>query len=296
MCAMIEGSIADKFSSGKTVFSVEFYPPKTEEGARQILRTAKKLKDTASPDYVSITYGAGGSTRELTVDYGELLSDIFGFEVMPHLACLGNSRADIEAILERFKRSGFRSVMALRGDPPKNAVGFSPAPDGFSHANELVEFVRQKFPDASIGCAGYPEKHPEAESLEADIANLKRKVDAGADFVVTQMFFDNSHYFNFVRKCREAGIEKPIVAAVLPALSYKQVMNFKSMCSSEIPEKLAEELLSAGDDAELAAQIGIRWARAQIDELLSAGVPGIHLYILNRAQSALALYGAIRGS
>lgn len=291
---MRSSNIADKFSRGKTVFSVEFFPPKTEEGARQILRTAKKLKDTASPDYVSITYGAGGSTRERTVEYGELLREIFGFEVMPHLTCLGNSRSDILSMMERFKNSGFGNVMALRGDIPKGETSFVPAADGFSHANEMIEFIRAHFPEMGIGCAGYPEKHPEAKTLDADIENLKRKVDAGADFIITQMFFDNSHYFNFVEKCKAAGINKPIIAAILPALSHAQVMNFKTMCSSEIPEALVERLARARD-AEDSAAIGIEWARAQVEELLAARVPGIHLYILNRAKSALALCGLIRG-
>lgn len=286
-------NIADKFASGKTVFSVEFFPPKTEEGARQILRTAKKLSDGAKPDYVSITYGAGGSTRERTLEYGELLKEIFGFEVMPHLTCLGNSKQDIAIMLERFKKSGFKNIMALRGDTPKGESEFVASADGFSHANELIEFIREKLPDFGIGCAGYPEKHPEAKSLQEDIERLKKKIDSGADFVVTQMFFDNTHYFNFVKKCREAGIYKPIVAAILPALSHKQVLNFKTMCSSEIPQTLVEKLETA-TDAEAAAQVGIDWARAQIDELLEANVPGIHLYILNRAQSALALSGMVR--
>lgn len=285
-------NIGEKFKSGQTVFSVEFFPPKTEEGARQILRTAKKLKEL-SPDYASITYGAGGSTRERTLDYGELLHDIFDFEMMPHLTCMGHSKDDIAAILERYSAAGFRNVMALRGDPPKGEAAFVPHPDGFKHANELVEFVRSKYPDFGIGCAGYPEKHPEAATLDGDIANLKRKVDAGADFVVTQMFFENSHFFRFVEKCRAAGIDKPVIAGILPALSLKQVMNFKSMCSTEIPDALVRRLEAApeGDGAK----VGLEWATAQIEELKRNRVAGIHLYILNRAESAIRLSHIIRG-
>ena len=280
-------TIAEKFGKGRTVFSVEFFPPKTEEGARQILRTANRLKKVR-PDFVSITYGAGGSSRERTLEYGELLGEIFGFEVMPHLACYGHSKSEIASILERFDSAGFRNVMALRGDKPKDG-SVSAHPDGFAHADELVGFVREKFPHFGIGCAGYPEKHPEAPDMRADIANLKRKVDAGADFVTTQLFFDNSYYFRFVEMCRGVGIDKPIVAGLLPALSLKQLVNFKAMCSTDVPRALSERLEAAGESPDAQAAAGLEWAREQIDELLEAKVPGIHLYILNRAESALKL-------
>lgn len=285
-------NIGDKFKSEKTVFSVEFFPPKTEEGARQILRTAKKLQ-SLSPDYASITYGAGGSTRERTLEYGELLHDIFDFEMMPHLTCFGHSKDEIASILERFASSGFKNIMALRGDPPKGETTFIPHPDGFKHANELIEFIRKNYSDFGIGCAGYPEKHPEAKTLDDDIDNLKRKIDAGADFIVTQMFFENSHFYNFVEKCRNVGIDKPIIAGLLPALSLKQVMNFKNMCSTEIPEKLVEKLANA-PEAD-GSKIGLEWAQAQIEDLMNRKIAkGIHLYILNRAESALTLSHLIR--
>ena len=285
-------NIGDKFKSEKTVFSVEFFPPKTEEGARQILRTAKKLQ-SLSPDYASITYGAGGSTRERTLEYGELLRDIFEFEMMPHLTCFGHSKDEIASILERFASSGFKNIMALRGDPPKGETTFVPHPDGFKHANELIEFIRKNYSDFGIGCAGYPEKHPEAKTLDEDIDNLKRKIDAGADFIVTQMFFENSHFYNFVDKCRSVGIDKPIIAGILPALSLKQVMNFKNMCSTEIPEKLVEQLANAPEQD--GAKIGLEWAQTQIEDLMNRKIAkGIHLYILNRAESALTLSHLIR--
>lgn len=287
-----KGNIAEKFASGETVFSVEFFPPKTEEGARQILRTAVKLAEV-KPDYVSITYGAGGSTRERTMEYGSLLHDIFNFVVMPHLTCAGHSKAEIAEILRKLSATGFNNIMALRGDPPKNEPNFKPNPDGFKHASELVEFIRGAYPDFGIGCAGYPEKHPEAPTLEADIANLKRKVDCGADFIVTQLFFDNSHFFRFAEKCRVAGIDKPIIAGLLPALSFRQVQNFMSMCSTHVPQALLDKLAAASSDDD-AKKIGLDWARGQIDELRQNGVSGIHLYILNRAESALTLSRYIR--
>lgn len=284
-------NIGDKFAKKETVFSVEFFPPKTEEGARQILRAANKLRGV-SPDYVSITYGAGGSTRERTVEYGELLREIFDFEVMPHLTCFGNSKGEISDMLRRFDSSGFCNVMALRGDPKKGETEFIPHPNGFKHASELVGFIRENYPHFGIGCAGYPEKHPEARSLEEDIGHLREKIDAGADFIITQLFFDNSHFFRFLDKCRSAGIDKPIIAGILPALSLKQLANFKAMCSSDIPQALLERL--SGVPAEDGPKVGLEWARSQIEELKSAKVDGIHLYILNRADSALELARAIR--
>jgi len=284
-------NIAAKFANGETVFSVEFFPPKTEEGARQILRTANKLR-SVSPDYVSITYGAGGSTRERTIEYGELLREIFNFEVLPHLTCFGHSKDEILAMLKRFDASGFRNVMALRGDPPKGESVFVPHPDGFAHASDLIAFTRKNFPNFGIGCAGYPEKHPESATLDEDIANLKKKIDAGADFIVTQLFFDNSHFFKFVEKCRACGIDNPIIAGLLPALSYKQVLNFKAMCSTDIPLQLLQKLEKS--DEQDGAKIGLEWAHGQIDELKKSKVAGIHLYILNRAESALELAKVIR--
>ena len=280
-------NISAKFKQGRTMFSVEFFPPKTEDGARQILRTANKLKDI-SPDFVSITYGAGGSSRERTLEYGELLREIFNFEVMPHLACYGHSKDEIFSILKRFENSGFRNVMALRGDKPKDNATLAPHPDGFAHADELVAFIRENFPSFGIGCAGYPEKHPEAPDFKTDIQNLKRKVDAGADFITTQLFFDNAHYFRFAEECAKVGINKPIVAGILPALSFKQVLNFKNMCATDIPQELLNKLENVSDSSE-SAKIGLEWAQKQIEELIANNVPAIHLYILNRSESALKL-------
>ena len=288
---MQQHNIAEKFAKSKTVFSVEFFPPKTEEGARQILRTAIKLRNI-NPDYVSITYGAGGSTRERTVEYGGLLRDIFDFEVMPHLTCVGHSKAEIATIVKNLSDTGFRNIMALRGDPPKGETNFVPHPDGYKHASELIEFIRKNYPEFGIGCAGYPEKHPESESFESDIKMLKHKIDCGADFIVTQMFYENEHFFRFVEKCRAVGIDKPIIAGILPAMSLKQLQNFKAMCSSEIPQKLIEQFENAS--AEDTQKVGLQWAEKQIDELRTKGVDGIHLYILNRAESALKLSEVVR--
>lgn len=287
-------AISDMLSTGEPVLSVEFFPAKTEEGARQILRTAKALT-SFGPDFVSITYGAGGSTRERTLDYGELLEDIFGFEVMPHLTCVGHSRDELRVILGRFKQAGFRNIMTLRGDPPKGQKDFQPHPDGLRYGSELVAFIRETFPHFCLGVGGYPEKHPEAPSLEEDLKHLKHKVDQGADFITTQLFFDNRLFFNFLDQCRALGIEVPVVPGILPALSFDQVTKFCAFCQASLPEKLGKQLEAVKDDPEASRAVGVEWARAQIKELIERGAPGVHLYILNRSASALELVEQLHG-
>ncbi|MBO6102140.1 MAG: methylenetetrahydrofolate reductase [NAD(P)H] [Opitutales bacterium] len=271
--------------------SAEFFPPKTEEGARQILRTANVLKNFPL-DFVSITYGAGGSSRERTVEYGELLREIFGFEVVPHLTCVGHSKAELLGILKRLADSGFRRIMALRGDAPKNAPDFAPSPDALKHASELISLIKELYPDMEISCAGYPEKHPEAASFKSDIEYLKLKTDLGAGSVLTQLFFNNSAFFDFQKECKSAGIGASIHAGVMPALTLKQARNFCSMCGSALPEELERRLEAAGSE-EAQARVGLDWAKGQISELISRGVDGIHLYILNRPKSAIELMGFI---
>lgn len=285
-------AISDMLTAGEPVFSVEFYPPKTEEGARQMLRTAKSLS-AFRPDFVSITYGAGGSTRERTLEYGELMRDLFNFEVMPHLTCVGHSRDELDAMLERFQQAGFRNIMTLRGDPPKGKTDFQPHPDGLAHASELVAFIRERFPRFCLGVAGYPEKHPESPSLESDLAHLKHKVDQGADFITTQLFFDNADYFAFVDKCRALGIGKPIIPGILPALSLDQVTKFCGFCQAKLPSGLIRRLEAVAGDEDAERRVGVEWAHEQVKQLLEAGAPGVHLYILNRSASAIDLVQAL---
>jgi len=285
--------ITAMLGAGRPLVSVEFFPPKTPEGARQILDTAEKLAPY-KPDFVSITYGAGGSTRERTLEYGLILRDRFGFEVMPHLTCVGHTRAELRAVLDRLRDAGFRNLMVLRGDPPKGEAEFKPHPDGLRHASELVAFIRQHYPNFCLGVGGYPETHPEAPSPEVDLINLKTKVDAGADFITTQLFFDNSVYFKFVERCRKAGIIVPIVPGILPALSHAQVERFTTFCKATYPAKLVIKLSAlTGQDAATEAA-GVEWADAQIRELVQKKVPGLHLYIMNRASSALALFARLQ--
>ncbi len=280
--------ISQLFGRSRPLRSLEFFPPKDEAGVAALRQTAAALK-RISPDFVSVTYGAGGSTRERSAQVSSLLREEFGFTVMPHLTCVGHSRAELDGLADRIHAGGFRNVMTLRGDPPKGSAEFQPAPDGLRHADELVALLKARHPDFCLGVAGYPEKHPEAPSPEADLGHLRRKVDAGAAFITTQLFFDNDVYYRFVDRCRAAGIAVPIVPGILPVLSLAQVQRFSQLCGATLPDKLRRRLEAAGDHAEAAEAVGIDWALAQIRDLVERGAPGTHLYILNRAKSALAL-------
>jgi methylenetetrahydrofolate reductase (NADPH) len=280
--------ISSLFAENRPLRSLEFFPPKDDEGVINLRATAVALKRIA-PDFVSVTYGAGGSTRERTAQVSALLKDELGFTVMPHLTCVGHSRAELNALADRIHDGGFRNIMTLRGDPPKGSAEFQVAADGLRYASELVALLKARHADFCLGVGGYPEKHPEASSLDADLDHLKRKVDAGAAFVTTQLFFDNAVYYRFVAQCRARGITVPIVPGIMPVLSLKQIQRFTSMCGTTLPEKLVKRLEAAGDSTDAVEAVGIDWALTQIRDLLAQGAPGYHLYILNRAKSALAL-------
>ncbi len=289
-----EEPIPDRLSAPKTVFSVEFYPPKNDDGAKQMLATAEKLGEL-NPDFVSITYGAGGSTRERTLEYGDILHRRFSYTVMPHLTCVGHSRDELRGILNRFRDHGFHHVMALRGDPPKGEKEFKPHVDGLRYGSDLVKMIATEYPEFVIGVGGYPETHPEAPDADTDLRNLKTKVDAGAAFITTQMFFDNTDFFKYQDRCRAIGIDVPIIAGILPLSSLAQAEKFCSFCGARLPDELREGLAAAGDDAERATQVGLDWAKRQVAGLVEGGVAGIHLYILNRSGPAIELSKAIRG-
>jgi methylenetetrahydrofolate reductase (NADPH) len=280
--------ISELFTLKRPLRSLEFYPPKDETGVQALRDTAAALKKLA-PDFVSVTYGAGGSTRERTTQISTMLRGEFGLTVMPHLTCVGHSRAELNDIADRHHTAGIRNIMALRGDPPKGVDGFKPAPDGLSFANELVGLLTARHSDFCLGVAGYPEKHLEASSFEADLVNLKRKIDAGAAFITTQLFFDNDVFYRFVERCRATGITVPIVPGIMPPLSLNQVRRMTQLSGSTVPEKLTRRLEAAGENADTLEFVGIDWALTQIRDLLAQGAPGYHLYILNRAKAALAL-------
>lgn len=282
----INRSLKERFAQEKPIFSVEFFPPKDEAGGERMLQTATQF-EAHKPDFVSITYGAGGGTRSTTLRYAKILQQEHGFEVMPHLTCVGHTRDELLEILEEFAEAGFCNIMALRGDPPKGETTFKPVPGGLSYGSDLVSLIRENFPHFGIGVGGYPEKHPEAESLETDLKNLKTKVDAGADFITTQLFFDNRAYHNFARRCHDAGIVIPILPGLLPVLSVGQVRRFCAMCEAELPVELENKLEKT--TAEKQPSVGANWALDQIKDLLDKGAPGYHLYALNKPQSTLQI-------
>jgi methylenetetrahydrofolate reductase (NADPH) len=280
--------ISELFDQKRPVRSLEFFPPRDDAGVEALRATAVALK-RMNPDFVSVTYGAGGTTRERTVQVSAMLKDEFGFTVMPHLTCVGHSGAELGEIADRIHEAGFRNIMTLRGDPPKGSTEFKVAVDGLRNASELVALLKSRQPQFCLGVAGYPEKHPEAPSFDVDLTNLKRKVDAGAAFVTTQLFFDNTVYYRFVERCRAAGINVPIVPGIMPVLSLKQIQRFTQMCGASLPRQLITRLEVAAENTDVLETIGIDWALTQIRGLLANGAPGYHLYILNRAKGALAL-------
>lgn len=280
--------ISELLSTQSTVRSLEFFPPKDEAGVVALRQTALALKRIA-PDFVSVTYGAGGSTRERTAQVSRLLRTEIGFTVMPHLTCVGHTRAELNAVADQLHAGGYRNIMTLRGDPPKGQTEFVPYHDGLRYGSDLVALLKARHPDFCLGVGGYPEKHPEAPSPEADLDNLKRKVNAGASFITTQLFFDNAVYYRFVEKCRARGITIPIVPGIMPVLSLKQIKRFTEMCGATLPPQLIRRLEAAGETPEVVEHMGIDWSLMQIRDLLAQGTPGYHLYIMNRAKSALAL-------
>ncbi|HTX64261.1 MAG TPA: methylenetetrahydrofolate reductase [NAD(P)H] [Opitutaceae bacterium] len=280
--------ISELFAQGRPLRSLEFFPPKDDAGIEALRQTAAALR-RIGPDFVSVTYGAGGSTRERTAQLSALLKQEFGFTVMPHLTAVNHTRAEITAIAAGHHARGIRNIMALRGDVPKELTAATAFKDDLRYGRDVVALLKRLHPDFCLGVGGYPEKHPEAPSTEADLAHLRGKVDAGASFVTTQLFFDNEAYYRFVERCRAAGITVPIVPGIMPVLSLKQVQRMTGLCGATLPARLVTRLEAAGDHAEIVESIGIDWALGQIRELLARGAPGYHLYILNRAKSALTL-------
>lgn len=268
--------------------SFEFFPPKDETGLATLTQTASTLVALA-PAFVSVTYGAGGSTRQRTAQTCAELRRVAGCPVMPHLTCVGHSRDELVEIIGQIHAAGFRNIMALRGDPPKGENAFVPYRDGFRHASDLVSLIKSLHPDICVGVAGYPERHPEAASAEDDLANLKRKMDAGADFITTQLFFENAAFYRFAERCRGTGIWAPILPGIMPVLSLKQIQRFTALCGATLPPALITQLEQAVDSPERAEEVGIAWALEQVRDLITQGVGGYHLYLLNRSRSAFAL-------
>ncbi|HSC87083.1 MAG TPA: methylenetetrahydrofolate reductase [NAD(P)H] [Polyangiaceae bacterium] len=283
--------IVDALRGPEPAFSFEFFPPKDAEGVERLFETAAELR-RYKPTYVSVTYGAGGSTQQLTVELVRRIKAELNLEAMAHLTCVGASQAELREVLQQLREARIENVLALRGDPPKGETAFVPHPDGFANASELAGFAAAGF-DFCLAGACYPEKHPEAPSLEEDLLQLKKKVDAGVQFLISQLFFDNRDYFAFVDKARALGIQVPIVAGIMPITNVAQVKRFTQMCGATIPPALLARLEIATDPAEVRA-IGVEHATAQCRELLAGGAPGIHFYTLNRSLATREILDNLR--
>jgi methylenetetrahydrofolate reductase (NADPH) len=284
--------IVDKLGGAAPAISFEFFPPKGQEGVDRLFATVAELAPFA-PAYVSVTYGAGGSTRQLTVELVGRIQREVGIEAMAHLTCVGATRGELGSVLDQLQRGGVGNVIALRGDPPKGAMSFVTPEGGFGHASELAAFIKQRGGFCIAG-ACYPEKHPEAASLEDDLQNLKRKVEAGAEFLITQLFFDNTDYFEFVKRARAVGIDVPIIAGIMPITNVSQIKRFTAMCGACMPEGLLQQLEPVANDADAVVEIGVQHAVQQCKELLAAGAPGIHFYTLNRSTATVEILRRLR--
>lgn len=271
---------SDFYSDGRPAISFELFPPRTDRTLEELEERLPRLIDLG-PSFMTVTYGALGSTRDRTLEIASKILVEYGMEIAHHLTCVGSSRDEITTILEDIRSSGIENIVALRGDPPRGETEFTPPEDGYGHGNELVDHI-SRFGGFSVAVAGYPEKHLEAPDFETDLRNLKRKVDSGADGVITQLFYDNNDFFSFVDMCKEAGIEQPIVPGLMPILNVQQIKRITEMCGASIPDGLMRQLEDAEDDEERVHQIGISHTADQALELLDQGVPGIHFYVLNR--------------
>jgi len=279
--------LADLYARSGLTLSVEFFTPKTEKGEETLLSEIAVIK-RLNPGFCSVTYGAGGSTREKTVDLIEIIRKRLGLEAMCHLTVVSQSKDEARAVLKTLKEKGIENLLALGGDPPQGVSDWQPHPDGFHYAIELVReaVVIGGF---SIAVAGFPEIHPRAVSRAADLKFLKAKVNAGADAIITQLFFDNDYYFRFVDDLRRMGVTVPVVPGVLPILSASQIRRFTELCGAKIPPKLARELAKVEKDDTAAVEMGAEYASRQCEELIKYGVRGLHFYTLNKSYSFLAV-------
>ncbi len=275
--------ITEIIKRGDPVFSLEFFPPKTAEEMSQLYATLGDLK-SLHPGYISVTYGAGGGTRDKTIEIVTKAKHELGLESMAHLTCVANSKQQMKNILDELVLSGIENVAALRGDPPKGTATFIPHPDGFQYASELTAFIRKSYP-LCIAVAGYPEGHIESSDKETDWRHLEEKVRAGADFIITQLFFDNRYFFNFEKRMRERGISVPIVPGIMPITNYQQIVRFTKICGASIPPQVVRDLDAIQHNPDAVHAYGIEYATRQCRELLDHGVPGLHFYTLNRSRA-----------
>lgn len=284
--------ITDIFAVSERTFSFEFYPPKDEISAVDFgINVGQLLK--LEPSFVSVTYGAGGSTQEKTFNLVDYLHNKIGLNTMAHYTCVGSTRDRVDSDMRHLHQIGIENVMLLRGDPPKGNEKFVPVENGFHYANELISFVKGHKHDFSIGAAANPEKHPEAPDMENYMNKLKIKCDAGADFLITQLFFDNNAYYEFVDMARKQGITCRIIPGIIPITSFKQIKRFVDMASTSFPHDLREKLEMYQDDPEKSYQIGVNHAIKQCIDLLEHGAPGIHFYTLNKSRAAVDVFESL---
>lgn len=281
------------YDTGQPVISFELFPPKTQEGLENLFLHLKELA-ACKPAYFTCTYGAGGSSRERTLGVLKEIHDTYPeIPLASHLTCVGSSVDELRAFLRQAQEIGITHIVALRGDLPQEDPEYTPPADGLRYANELVSLIRSEFPAFGISVAGYPETHPEAPSTAADIENLKRKVDAGADFIVTQIFFDNADYFRFRDRCSDAGITVPIIPGVLPVTNLTQTRRIVNMCGAHLTSKLVKRLEVYEDDHEGQYAVGVYYAARQAEELIKQGAPGIHFYVLNKSRATVQICRAL---
>ena len=284
--------IPELFGKGRPLFSFEFFLPKAPEDLDKFIADVKALKDLR-PDYVSLTYGAGGSGRDRTVAAAGRIQNETGLTTACHLTCIAHTRAEITAVLDRLSGLGIRNLVALRGDAPKDQPVLPPGQRDFGYAEDLVSFVKKRG-SFRMAVAGYPETHPEAKSPEDDLARFASKASAGADWAITQLFFDSKDYFAFVKRARAAGATLPIVPGVMPVTAYAQLKRFQSMCGARIPDELEARMSPIQGDAEAVIRAGVEWGARQCRELLDGGAPGIHFYTLNRSHSTTEILTRLR--
>lgn len=285
--------VTDAHGQGRPVYSFEFFPPKSDEAAEALMESVDDLKGMLAPDFVTVTYGAGGSTRARTLECVTRIQSEQGIPSMAHLTCVGATVEEIRSVVDTLVERGIDNVLALRGDPPKGEEEFAATEGGFEHADQLIQFLSDNY-DLCIGAACYPESHPESETLESCLKWTKAKVDAGASFLTTQLFFDNQDYFDYVDRARAIGIEVPIVPGIMPITNVAQVERFTKMCGAKIPESLLDRLRKIQDEPALVMATGIEHAIEQCRDLLKRGAPGLHFYTLNKSHATRSILAAVK--
>lgn len=287
--------IGEAYGPNKFGLSFELFPPKSAAAEHALFENLSELVKF-EPAYITCTYGAGGTTRDKTLEVVAAVKERHNISVAAHLTCVGSTTEQLLSYLHDARQRGIENIVALRGDPPQGDTQFRAVEGGLSYANELVQLIREQMDHFGIAVAGYPEKHLEAESFEIDLTNLKRKVDAGADAVITQLFYNNADFFRFRDAAQASGIDVPIVPGILPVTNLAQIKRISSLCGAVLPESFTRDLSSAGDDAEAQFEVGVEFAQKQVQELIDAGVPGIHFYVLNKSQATSKILRSISGA